>query len=224
MKPKIINTIRGQVYEQLKQAICDGDYKPGQWLQEKELAEQFSVSRSPVREALKQLAADGLVTEIPNKGIFVRKFTPKDIEEIFDLRVMLESYAIQKVVEHLSTDGESIKQELTSCLQTLEKTYRQNDLSLYTDADTALHEKIIQLSGNDFLGIVYERVHIMIQQFRSYSLTDSSRYEASMTEHEEIVNNILSGQTQEAIKINQAHLELAKEQIMIYLEKKELEE
>ena len=114
MKRKVINTIRGQVYELLKQAICDGEFEPGQWLQENELAEKLSVSRSPIREALRQLAADGLVIEVPNKGVFVREFTAKDIEEIFDIRVLMENYAIDKMNEHLTEEDST---QLKNCMK-----------------------------------------------------------------------------------------------------------
>ena len=93
-KLPIANTIRDQVYQLLKDEICDGRYEPGYWLQEKELAQRLKVSRSPVREALRQLSRDGLVRDIPNKGVFVREFTIRDIEDVFDLRIMMESFAL----------------------------------------------------------------------------------------------------------------------------------
>ena len=161
MKSRVVSTIRGQVYELLKEGICAGEYQPGQWLLEGELAEQFSVSRSPVREALRRLAADGLVVEVPNKGVFVREFTPKDIEEIFDLRVMMESYAIDKIAEHLT---EEMASQLYGCLEELKSAWNLRNLPAYIEADTQLHDLIIAFSGNSFLVIAYERVHIMIQQ------------------------------------------------------------
>ena len=90
----IANTIRDQVYQLLKNEICEGVYEPGYWLQEKELAQRLRVSRSPVREALLQLSRDGLVKNIPNRGVFVREFSIQDIEDVFDLRIMMESFAI----------------------------------------------------------------------------------------------------------------------------------
>ena len=93
-KLPIANTIRDQVYQLLKNEICQGVYEPGYWLQEKELSQRLRVSRSPVREALLQLGRDGLVRNIPNKGVFVREFSIRDIEDVFDLRIMMESFAI----------------------------------------------------------------------------------------------------------------------------------
>ena len=98
-----IMTIKHQIYQIIKKEICNGNYAAGQWLQEKELAEQLNVSRSPVREALKQLVDEGLAIEYPNKGVFVKEFTVKDIEEIYDVRILLESYAIKNSVKTLTS-------------------------------------------------------------------------------------------------------------------------
>ena len=112
-KENAVVNIRTQVYNAIKENICDGRYEPGQRLNEVELARSLSVSRSPVREALRRLAADGLVVELPNRGVFVREFTPQDIQEIFDVRVLLESYCIQRSVQFMTTEH---KQELMRCL------------------------------------------------------------------------------------------------------------
>ncbi|WP_343084949.1 GntR family transcriptional regulator [Blautia producta] len=212
---KVVNTIRKQVYQILKEEICNGDFKPGQWLQESELAERFSVSRSPVREALHQLAFDGLVVEVSNKGVFVKEFTPKDIEEIFDLRVMLENYAIGQLQNHLDEKG---KEKLLHLLSCLEKEYTNNHIKEYISIDTDLHESFVTLSGNTLLEMVYERIHILAQQFRIYSLSAQDRYQQSMLEHQIIVNSIIEGNTARAQETNRHHLQLAKEQILIYLE------
>jgi len=105
--------IRTQVYNVIKENICGGRYEPGQRLNEVELASSLNVSRSPVREALRRLAADGLVEEKPNRGVFVREFTPQNIQEIFDVRVLLESYCIQRSVQFMTNEQ---KQELIHCL------------------------------------------------------------------------------------------------------------
>ena len=86
-----IMTMKHQIYKIIKDEICNGHYPPGYWLQEKELAAKMDVSRSPVREALKQLVDEGLAIDYPNTGVFVKELTSKDIEEIYDVRIMLES-------------------------------------------------------------------------------------------------------------------------------------
>lgn len=212
-KPSV-STIRNQVYEILKKDICDGKYRPGQWLQENELAARLSVSRSPVREALRQLGADGLVVEIPNKGVFVKKFTSRDIEEVFDLRVMLENYAISRMRDNLTNAG---MERLMECLNELERCHVKRDLRLYTQQDSRLHSLFIELCGNSLVASVYERVHSMIQQFRIYSLTSRKRFDESMTEHRDIVHCLLTRDAEEAKRINHLHLQLAKEKIIEHL-------
>ena len=131
MERRPIKTIRNQVYQILKDDICEGRFAPGQWLQENELAERLCVSRSPIREALRQLASDGLVVEIPNKGVFVKEFTARDIEEIFDLRVLLEDYAISKLQHHLTTAdmlielcGNSLLESMYARIHSLNQQFR----------------------------------------------------------------------------------------------------
>ena len=144
MADQPVQTIRSQIYQILRNALWRGEFTPGQRLQEIDLANQLHVSRSPVREALRQLAADGLVIEIPNKGVYVKTFTAKDIDEIFDVRLMLESYAIRRSPQNM-TDGQ--RAHLMEILQVLEQTHESGDLDRYVVADDDLHKQIIQLGG-----------------------------------------------------------------------------
>ena len=182
-----IMTMKHQIYQIIKKEICNGNYVAGQWLQEKELAEQLNVSRSPVREALKQLVDEGLAIEYPNKGVFVKEFTVKDIEEIYDVRILLESYAIKNSVKTLTSKN---IQELMETLQLLVKYYEKNDLTHYIEVDTQLHQYIINLGGNSLIVDTYRRIYSQSQQFRIYSLTTQRRFDDSVTEHRSIVENI----------------------------------
>ena len=210
-----VNTIHNQVYQIIKKDICSGQYPPGKWLQEKELAAQLSVSRNPVREALNQLAVDGLVLKVPNKGVFVKEFTARDIEEVFAMRVLLENYAI----EHVSLPlPEKEHQQLNNFLAALKEAHAKNDLRHYTTIDTQLHEAIIRLSSNSLLITMYQKVYSMIQQFRIYSLMTQKRFDESVIEHTQIINFILDGKTSEAQAINRLHLQMARDRILDYIE------
>ena len=201
MERRPIKTIRNQVYQILKDDICEGRFAPGQWLQENELAERLCVSRSPIREALRQLASDGLVVEIPNKGVFVKEFTARDIEEIFDLRVLLEDYAISKLQHHLTTAD---MQQLIDCLKEMERLHAQKNLRAYTDMES-----------------MYARIHSLNQQFRIYSLTSTQRFNESMEEHRDIVHCLLTNNADEARAINKRHLQLAKDKIIQHFSEQE---
>lgn len=207
-------TIKQQVYEILRDDICSGVYAPGQQIQELELSKRLSISRSPIREALRQLVSDGLVVEYPNRGVFVRDYTPKDIEDIYDLRILLESYAIMHSGQQITP--ETVK-ELTTCMEYLRAYHQQDDLESYTKQDTLLHQMLISLSGNELVVSTYERVYSMVQQFRIYSLKSRKRFDDSLEEHTEIIRNVLSGNVKEADRINRRHLMLARDAIIVYL-------
>lgn len=209
-----VSTIRTQVYDIIKQNICEGVYTPGQRLQETELAAALKVSRSPIREALRQLASDGLVVEFPNRGVFVKEFTARDIEEVFDVRVLLESYAIRHSAAHMTPPR---MEELMGHLDQLVHFHEQGELEEYIRVDAMLHQAIIRLGGNSVVEEMYDRVHSLIQRFRIYSLISKQRFDESVQEHRTVVHCLLTGNTEEADRVNQAHLALARDKIGEYL-------
>ena len=214
-KPKVIaSTIKEQVYRILKDEICSGGLKSGQWLQEVELAERLKVSRSPIREALRLLSGDGLVVDIPNKGVFVREFTEHDIEEIYDMRVMMESYALLNSHVNLDSAREGLLREYLEALVTL---HDEDNLNEYMDVDSKLHALFIALSGNSLLEESYRKISSMVQQFRIYSLLGHQRFDESVDEHCSVVTSILDGATQKAVDTNHKHLMLARDKVLEHL-------
>ena len=187
MSDQSVQTIRSQIYKILRNSLWRGEFTPGQRLQEVDLATQLHVSRSPVREALRQLASDGLVIEIPNKGVYVKKFTTQDIDEIFDVRVMLESYAIRRSPKNLS-DGQ--RAQLLEILQSLETYHEAGDLDRYVADDDSLHKLIVRLGGNSLVEDLYYRVRSMNQQFRIRSLSSHNRFHESMVEHRDLAEPV----------------------------------
>lgn len=214
MKELKVKTIRGQVYQILRTDICGGKYEPGFWLQEKELAEELGVSRSPVREALRQLVADGLVIEVPNKGVFVKEFTIRDIDEIFDMRVMLESYGIQKSRKNLTAVR---RQRLFELLEALEKSCAAGDMEHYVLADEELHIRVVELGDNSLVESTYDRVRSMNQQFRVLSLASHQRFEESLEEHRKLIHALVVGDVVTAEEAMRVHLELARRTIKEHL-------
>ena len=213
----IANTIRDQVYQLLKTEICEGVFEPGYWLQEKELAQRLRVSRSPVREALLQLSRDGLVKNIPNRGVFVREFSIQDIEDVFDLRIMMESFAILHTGPEL---GEAAKERLLELLRAIERPHGEGDRKAYIAADILFHHSLIELCGNEFLVKAYGDIYSMIKQFCIYSLIDLARFNNSMSEHRQIVHALVTGRIEEAEKHNRLHLELTKAKLAEVLAEK----
>ncbi|MBR1758374.1 MAG: GntR family transcriptional regulator [Lachnospiraceae bacterium] len=184
------------------------------------MTEHLNVSRSPVREALRQLVSDGLLIEVPNKGVYVKEFNVKDIEEIFDMRVMLEGYGIAHSKKGMTSTR---LERLFEILKNLEASYEKGDLETYTRYDEQLHERIVRLGDNSLVNDTYERVRSMNQQFRVLSLTSERRFSESLEEHRTIVQSLAIGDVKTADLINRRHLELACNTVKEYLLKKEEE-
>lgn len=206
-----VSTIQAQVYQSLKEEISSGSFPPGAKLQEQLLAEQFHVSRSPIREALRKLTADGLVEEVPNRGVFVRRFTATDIEEIYEVRDMLETQAISHLNQSVMLSREK---EFLGLLDSMRNAYDVGDMQRYIGLDTQLHRLMVDCCGNSLLGDLYTRVECHFQQFRRSSLEDLGRFRDSLGEHENIIRLLLVGNTAEAAQVNKTHLLLARDQIL----------
>ena len=209
-----VMTIQEQVYQFLKEDICSGVFRPGQRLQEVSIANQYKVSRSPVREALRRLAADGLVEEVPNKGVTVKRYSARDMEEIYEMRVMMENEAI----DHLTRAKLApMEEELTSLLARMKLAYQRRDMPDYITMDSQLHRMLVRGSGNALLFQLYDRIDTLIRQFRRFSLVDPVRQADSVVEHETILQMLLQGNNDAAKEENKRHFLLARDQVVAYL-------
>lgn len=149
------HSLADEVAAQLRQAIIEGRVPPGEHLAESSLATQLGVSRSPVREALRLLEREGLVLALPNRGSFVRQFTAHDVEEIFSLRVAIESLAAEWAVEHLKEDD---LQELERLLEVQREAAAQGDIRHLNEVDVAFHEYICRQSGHSRVMQIWEGI------------------------------------------------------------------
>lgn len=215
-KDKVL-TVKQQVYKIIKNDIRNGIYKPDQQINEVELSNRLNISRSPIRESLRQLVSDGLAVEYPNRGVFVKRFSKEEIENIYDFRVLIESYAIEQCSKNLN---DNIVKQLNYYKDNLAKLYKQNDLDNYIEEDEMLHQTIVDMCGNSIIIDAYDRVNSMNKQFRVYSLIDRQRFDESIDEHIGIIDNILNGNYNEAIAINKVHLIKAKKTATTEIEKK----
>lgn len=212
-----MKTIKEQVYEVLKKEILEGRFEPGERIQELQIAQNLNVSRSPVREAIKELTGEGLLVSIPNKSITVKKISIKEVHEIFDFRNITEKYAIEKTVENLDT---KIEKKLYAIKTGLKKNYDAGNLREYSKIDSQLHLFLIEASGNGLLVNVVGNVMALIEQFRIISLRSPQRFEKSLDEHNCIIDYILKKDIDSAYRICNRHLKLARNEIVSYLSDK----
>ncbi len=208
---KKITTIKQQVHDIIRENILNGTFTTGEWLQEKKLAEMLNVSRSPVREALKELVVEGLLEDIPNKGVFVRKFTIKDINSIFELREVLEKYAIKKIIDEAS--DEEI-QKLVDIFKEMEDSYNNGDLNGYYRTDTIFHSMLFEMCKNDILNNMVSGILPIIQPSKINHRDGMARFKKSLEEHRGIMEGIKSRDFDKAWKYQEIHLKLAKKETM----------
>lgn len=206
---KKITTIKQQVHDIIKENILNGTFAQGEWLQEKKLAEILNVSRSPVREALKELVGEGLLEDIPNKGVFVRRFTMKDIDNIFELREVLEKYAIKKIIE-IGTDEEI--QDLVHLFNQMEDSYNKGDLYDYYKIDTNFHSMLYDMCKNDILNNMISGILPVIQPTKINHNAGMVRFKNSLEEHRGIMEGIRDRDFKKAWEYQQIHLKLAKKE------------
>jgi len=139
------STVKHKVVDLIRDAIIRGDLPSGEHLTEVDLAKQMAVSRAPIREALRQLELEGLITNFPNRGCFVTIFTEQDVREVFSLRATLESMAIESAMPHLTTPDFRALREIVEAQQ---QTIRARRLDELTKLDMRFHEYICIKANN----------------------------------------------------------------------------
>ena len=167
MVPKMFNkatsrTLRTEVVDMIRDAIVSGRLKPGEHLKETVLAEQMSVSRSPVREALRQLEEEGLIVSIPNQGSFVKVFDEKDIKEIFTLRAALEDLACEIVLRDGKLQLADFRR-FEAYIEQQREAIKAQDFDRLTKLDMAFHEFICKKSEFERLLKMWQSLSGQIQ-------------------------------------------------------------
>ncbi len=160
--PQIKNlSIREQSLDTLRQAILSGELKPGTALTETDLARQLGVSRAPIREALRILNSEGLVESIPYHGTTVRRLTKTDIEEIYSMRSLLETYALERVMRSPETAD---MQRLRDIVHEMISAGDAGDIIAVNALDRDFHDTLIEMSGHRVLHSMWLMVAMKVRQ------------------------------------------------------------
>lgn len=193
-------SLRERVVARLRDAIVAGDLPPKTRLMEPELAKRLSVSRTPLREAIRQLEAEGLLTTIPRVGTFVTEVTPRDIEDTYAIRAVLEGLAARQAAEDpaKATTLRAILAELAR---------KTSDYRVYHEAAGRFHEAVFALSGNQRLQAMYHALTHQVARLRTLSLAMAQRPAVSLREHRRIASAILRGKGPEAERLMRSHIE-----------------
>lgn len=194
----------------LRDLILAGSLAAGAKLGEAELATRLDVSRTPVREALSRLAAEGLVEIVPNRGARVTRWTDDDLEQIFELRLRLEPYAVGLAVPQLSTEDLDELDDLAQRMVRLGKPGRGQDLDGIVQLNRQFHRTLITRAANPTLAsalLSVTHAAVVNQNFHNYSPAALGR---SLAHHVEIVAAARAGNPEWANSVMRSHLYNAK--------------
>ena len=174
------NSLHIEVADQLRQRIFDGELAPGMFLDEVALAGEMKISRTPLREALKVLTAEGLVRHEPRRGCFVNQVTAKELDEIFPVIALLEGRCAHEAATHATDADLAMLQVLHDKLSRHAKARRIND---YYSVNFEIHEAIIVLAQNRWLAQVIGDLRKIVKLARLQQLHAPGRLDQSLAEH-----------------------------------------
>ncbi len=192
-----------EVADRLRQRIFRHELAPGQWIDEQVIAAELGISRTPVREALKVLAAEGLVTLAPRRGSFVTQISDKDLDDIFSVLILLEGHAARLAAERID---ERAKARLKQLHEQLEAAFRAQDIDGFFDANQAFHREVQRLADNRWLLATIEDLRQKIKLSRHQSLFSSGRLEQSLGEHRALLQALLAGDSAASERLMREHL------------------
>ncbi|MGH3204906.1 MAG: GntR family transcriptional regulator [Streptosporangiaceae bacterium] len=196
--------MRTQVLDNLRQAIVERQLVPGQRLIERELVELTGVSRTSIREALRELAAEGLVTAIPNKGTVVARVSAEEARQLYEVRSALEGLAGRLFVQNAS---QAQRNALVKALQRIERQVAKG--SFMINAKDSFYEILFEGGGNEALRSVTAGLHARVSVLRALSLSVPGRPAQSLQEMRDIVDAVLAGDADAAARACSRHVEEA---------------
>ncbi len=192
-----------EVAERLRQRIFAHELTPGTWIDEQKLAEQYGISRTPLREALKVLASEGLVVLKPRRGCYVTEISRQDLDDIFPLMAMLEGRcAAEAIIRAKAADIARLKKTH----EQLEAAAREGRIDAFFEANQEFHRKIQELSGNRWLLTVIQDLRKVLKLSRLHSLSLEGRLQQSLDEHRVIMHAFEAGEAAKAEKAMHDHL------------------
>ena len=187
----------------LREAILSGRMKPGQKINEMEIAGKLNVSRSPLREALRTVAREELVTILPYRGAMVAEISLRELKEIFEVREMIELFAVDLIERHAVTDFDEMKRSVDLDLDQL----GQSEIGEYLNQVTKFHLALVGTAGNAKLRELYQVLSNSLIRYQRLVASAPDRMQKSIEEHKRVVDAFCKGDFKEAKELLWKHLE-----------------
>jgi DNA-binding GntR family transcriptional regulator len=177
-------TLREKILESIRDAIISGAIKAGSRVSEPDLAERYGISRTPIREAFRQLEAEGYLTVIPRRGAVVSEFSEKDVEEFYAIKSILEGYAARRACKKLTAKELDRLQAINDRLAELAS---HNDIKAFFKIHNDFHDVFIKAADNEKLRELISSLVTRFQRLRLTSISLPGRMDISVQEHEKII-------------------------------------
>ncbi len=199
-------------YDYLYEEIITNKLTPGSVIVEQEISDKIGISRTPVREALKQLTAEGLVRQIPSRGTFVQELNSRDIEEMFELREIFEEYSLRSGIAEIPYED---LVRLENAFKALGPTSSPEE---FYSCDRNLHALILNHGWNRRMAIFLNTINSQFERLRRISAMTPHRLDRSTEEHLNIINAIKERNLDKSIALLHLHLEnVKKNSLEVYL-------
>jgi DNA-binding GntR family transcriptional regulator len=203
------------IFQKLRSLLVEGTIPPGSKLNERELAESLNVSRTPIREAIRRLAADGLVELITNRGAIAVQLSKTDVIHTFEVIAQLEAYsgelAAQNITDATLSELEALQYEMMA-------SYARRDLSSYYKLNLRIHSLINQAANNPVLSQLFSQVNARIEALRFRSNKDGIKWEKAVQEHQEMIDALKARDSARMRKVMIAHVHNKRDVVMQLLE------
>lgn len=204
-----------RIAEELRHLIVEGEFAPGERLNEAALAQRMGTSRGPIREALRALAGWGLVTPVPNRGVFVRRLSLREMLELYELRALVFGYAAERAAERAT---EADKAELEALLDAMDAASAQEDGARYYALNLQFHAQVLRLSGNERAQKAYDDYVKELHLFRRRYFNGPGNMRRSNVQHRQIYEAIAKGAGSRARSAAERHVQDGRQRLMSHWE------
>ena len=203
--------LRDVVFYTLRQSILTGELKPGERLMEIHLADKLGVSRTQVREAIRRLELEGLVTMFPRRGAEVAQITEKSMNDVLEVRRTLDALCAELACDRITEDG---LEALRHACEHFEQCVSTGDAKKIAQADVALHDIIVEATGNQRLIQLVNNLSEQMYRYRFEYIKDSSQHETLVREHRIIYQSIVDKDKDTAAAAAKTHIDNQKKAII----------
>lgn len=206
-----LEMLHEDVVSRLRNILLNGEIPPGARIPERDLCTRLQISRTPLREALKVLAAEGLVLLLPHRGSRAAKLTSKDVQDLFEVCQGLEALAGELACERISDEELSAVARMHA---EMASHYQSKDLQAYYICNRQIHEAIVEAARNPALSALYDSVTARIRRARYVTPMRGPRWTLALQEHEAILNALLRRDGVGLAHILRAHLRHKREEVI----------